>query len=178
MDVPENYMTQQVAKLNADRFSKADNILHVDSDCIFIRPVTPETFMRDGTPRWLMTPWSECPDAKKAWMHVMVKCLQECPPAEFMRKSTIISPRWAYAEFRAFIEKTHGVTMEAYVSNQPNREFSEYNCLGFYLWLYHRDKIAWHDTSVLGVPEPWEMQHWSWGGLTNELRNQMEIILA
>lgn len=176
---PESYLYQQVCKLNADLRTDADFILHFDSDMILTKPVSPEFFFKDGKPIWVITPWGVLSeDEKKAWMHVMVKALREFPPYEFMRKCAVMVPRWLYAEFRAHMEKLHGFSMEAYVMNQPGHEFSEYNCLGFYAWLYHRDKFYWHDTTVDGVPKWPFQQRWSWGGLTQEIKNELEIALA
>lgn len=180
LDVPESYMSQQVAKLNADLHTQASHILHFDSDMLFTDPVTPGFFFKDGKPVWVITPFDEAEDdEKRAWLHVMVKCLREMPKFEFMRKCAIIVPRWLYAEFRSFIEKTHGMTMEAYVMSQPGHEFSEYNCLGFYAWIYHRDAFHWHDTSVDGVPKWPFIQKWSWikGGVENH-RDEFELLLA
>lgn len=181
IEIPEQqpgYLFQQVCKLNADMHTTADFILHLDSDCVLREPVTPESFMTDGKARWLMTPWADCFEAKKVWFHVMAKCCQEAPEHEFMRRNCMMIPRFAYQAFREFIESTHGISMEQYVMNQPGREFSEYNCLGFFLWLQHRDKIAWHDTSVQGVPSCPVVQGWSWAGLTPEIRSELELILA
>lgn len=181
-DGSNGYCNQQESKLNADLHMAPDvtHILHIDSDTILIRPVTPDTFMREGKPIWMITPWEAMKggDEKKAWFHVMCKCLQECPPYEFMRKVTPMVPRWAYAAFREHIQKLHGISMTQYVMSQPNREFTEWNCLGFFLWLYHRDSFFWWDTTVLGVPEKWEDQRWSWGGLTQEIKNEFNIALA
>jgi hypothetical protein len=178
LDAPEGYLQQQVAKLNADRHTQADYVVHIDSDTIFTRPITPEFFFRNGKPVWTVTPFDESdPDEKKAWLHVMVKCLRKMPPYEFMRKCVIPVPRFIYALFREFIEKTHKMTMEQYICSQPGHEFSEYNCLGFFCWLYHRDQFHWNDTSIDGVTNwPW-LQKWSWGGLTPEIRNEFERIL-
>jgi hypothetical protein len=179
LDAPEGYLQQQVAKLNADRHTQADYIVHWDSDMIATAPFTPDIFFHNGRPVWTMTPWGDMPGQveKKAWYHVMAKCLQECPPYEFMRKCAIIAPRWLYAEFRAFIEATHGMTIEAYVMNQPGHEFSEYNCIGFFAWLKHRDKFHWHDTTKDGVTAwPWK-QFWSWSGLTPEIKAEIETLL-
>lgn len=178
-DGQPGYLCQQRDKLKADLFTDADFILHLDSDMILTAPVTPEFFFKKGKPVWTVTPWSVLGgEEKKAWYHVMAKALQECPPYEFMRKCAIIAPRELYGEFRAHLEKLHGIEMTAYVMNQPGHEFSEYNCLGFYAWLYHRDKFHWHDTTIDGVPKwPFE-QRWSWSGLTNKERNEIEIALA
>lgn len=177
-DGQPGYLAQMDSKLHADLHTKSEFILHCDSDVYLTRPITPQTFMEGDKARWLMTPWSECHDARKAWFGVMATCLRECPTHDFMRRNTIMVPRWAYGAFREFIQQEHGVTLTHYVMNRPAHEFSEYDCLGFYLWLHHRDKIAWHDTSVMGVPPANEIQHWSYGGLTPEIRQEMEAALA
>lgn len=179
-DGQPGYLCQQSDKLNADiHCPDADYILHFDSDTIFTAPVTPDFFFSKGHPIWVMTPFDESPeDQKKAWLHVMVKCLREMPPYEFMRKSAIIAPRWLYPKFREFIQNTHKMDMVDYVMNQPGHEFSEYNCLGFYAWLYHRDKLHWHDTVADGIPDWPFKQMWSWGGLTQEIKNEIELAIA
>lgn len=178
-DGQPGYLNQQWTKLQADLHTKSDYVLHFDSDMIFTSPVTPEFFFKDGKPVWVITPWSAMgDDEKKAWLHVLVKALREFPPYEYMRKCAVIVPRWLYAEFRAHMEKLHGIPLEAYIMNQPGHEFSEFNCLGFYAWLYHRDKFHWHDTTIDGVPKwPFE-QRWSWSGLTPAERAEMEARLA
>lgn len=177
---PESYLYQQVCKLNADLHTDAQFLLHLDSDCVLTQPVTPATFMENGKPRWLMTPWKDCLESKKCWFHVMAKCVQEAPTHEFMRRHGIMIPHWAYGGFREFIQATHGLSMDAYVMNQPGHEFSEFNTIGFWLWLHHRDAIHWHDTSVEGIPPCPIEQAWSWSaaGITQEYRNRMEMLLA
>lgn len=184
VEIPEQtpgYLFQQTVKLNADlHIHRADFIWYIDSDCVLTRETRPDEFLVDGKPRWMMTPWKDCFESKKIWYHIMAKCVQECPQHEFMRRHGIMIPRWALAAFREFIQKTHGMTMDAYVMNQPGHEFSEFNCIGFWLWCFHRDKIHWHDTSVDGIPDDPIEQSWSWAeeGITQEYRNRMEILLA
>lgn len=179
-DGQPGYLAQQESKLNADLHTQADYIVTIDSDTIFTRPVTPQTFMRDGKPIWMMTPWDAMKggDEKKAWMHTMVKAIQECPTHEFMRKCTPMLPRWAYGKFREFMQATHKVTLTEYIMSQPKHEFSEWNSIGFFLYLHHRESFFWWDTTVLGLPEKWENQRWSWGGLTPEIRAEIEAALA
>lgn len=176
---PENYKYQQVCKLSVDMRSDADGFVYLDSDSVFTKPVTPELFFPDGKALWLMTPWTSLSgDEKRTWFHVIAHCLQDATPYEFMRRITIAAPRWAYPAFRDFIKKTHGIEYDSYIMNRPGNEFSEFNCLGAYLWLHHRDKIHWHDTSTMGVPEDWVKQHWSYAGVDNVVRNQMAMLLA
>lgn len=174
----EPYMFQQSVKMHADTFTDADHISTVDSDCIFTEPVTPETFMTDGKVDWLYTPWESVgDDAKRAWGGVMTKCLGEPPPAEFMRRSAQMIPRWALQEFRGFVAERHGVSLEHYIMSQPGRYFSEYNCLGFFLWKFHREKINWINTDER-IPPSVVRQFWSWGGTTPEIKAEINRLLA
>src|SRR4026208_618749 len=179
-DGKPGYLCQQADKLNADIHCKEEDFIwYIDSDCVLTREVRPEEFLVNNKVRWLLTPWKDCPDSKKAWFHVMAKCVQECPQHEFMRRHGLMIPRWALVGFREFIQQTHGIDMPTYVMNQPGHEFSEFNAIGFWLWTYHRDKIHWHDTSIDGVPPCPIEQSWSWSpeGITQEHRNRMEILL-
>jgi len=177
-DVMPGYMQQQCTKMHADTFSDADTYLFMDSDCVLTEPVTPETFMTDGMPNWIYTPWKSLgADAHNAWFEPMAKCLGEEPPAEFMRRHPQLIPRWALQEFRGFVPEKHGVSLEHYIGSQALGRFSEFNCIGFYLWLHHRKKINWHNTDD-GLPPTVLRQYWSHGGLTPEIRAELEPILS
>jgi len=177
-DVMPGYMAQQSTKLYADTFSDADAFLFMDSDCIFTEPVTPETFLTDGRPNWLHTPFEKVgEDARTAWYEVMRKCLGEDPPSEFMRRHPQLIPRWALEEFRGFVAARHGVSLEHYIKSQPHGQFSEFNCIGFYLWLHHREKVEWINTEER-LPPTVLKQFWSHGGISPEIRGEMESLLA
>lgn len=174
------YLAQQDTKVHADTYAPhADFLVHIDSDCVFTQPVTPETFMREGKPLWLVTPWTHMSaDDKRSWYHVMCKCVQDCPPYEMMRRHGICLPRWSYKAFRDFIQKTHGITATEYIMSQPAHEFSEFNCLGFYLWLHHRDKFSWWNTAEEGVPPTVLDQYWSHEPMSDETRRKLTNALA
>lgn len=172
------YMFQQVVKMFADTYTNADFISFVDSDCVFTSPVTPETFMTNGKPNWLHTPWDKTgEDARSAWGDVMLKCIGEFPPSEFMRRHPQLVPRWALEEFRGFVSSKHGVSLDHYILNQPGRCFSEFNCLGFFLWLHHREKFHWINTEEW-LPPAVLKQFWSHGGMTPDIENEIATLLA
>ena len=172
------YMWQQVCKMYADQYTTADNISFVDADCVFTEPVTPETFMTDGKPDWLHTPWEKiAATTRAAWGDVMRRCIGQEAPAEFMRRHPQLIPRWALQEFRGFVADRHGVSLEHYIMNQPSGHFSEFNCIGFYLWLCHHDKIHWMNTEDY-LPPTVLTQRWSHGGITPEIRAEIEAVLA
>jgi hypothetical protein len=144
----DNYLSQQIFKLNADTFSDADWILHIDSDTIFTRAVTPQVYLREGKFVWMITPIAQAhPNEEQAWRHVMERFLGKPPEFEFMRRFPFLFPRWLYDEFRKFCVTRHRVPIEQYVMSQPYREFSEFNCIGFYAYEYHRDKFIWVNTT-------------------------------
>jgi len=143
------YLWQQRCKLYADQYSDADYILFQDSDTIFTRPVTPSNFIKDGKPVWLYSPLDKARPDQHAWIPVMEKFLGKKPEHEFMRRHPFIVPRWAFEELRTFCKYKHGMSLEDYIMAQaiPGHPlalvFSEWNCMGFFLWEYHHDKACW-----------------------------------
>ena len=174
----DGYLWQQACKLNADLYTGAENVLYVDSDCVFTEPVTPETFMTEGKPNWLHTPFSVVgADSVKAWFQVMTDCIGHPPDQEFMRRHPQMIPSWALLAFREFIRDKHKMGMEEYVMSRPGRSFSEFNCIGFYLHAHHRERFHWMNTEDY-LPPTVLTQKWSHGGLTPAVKEEFEQILA
>lgn len=172
----DGYMFQQVVKLHADRYTDADFVLIVDSDSLFIKPFTPATFMEGDRPIWIHKPWEDLEDyIRVAWHDVMLKCVGEAPTQEFMPRIPQMIPRWAFQAFHNFMVAKHAVETEHYILSQPERCFSEFNCLGFYLWLRHHDRFVWINSSEL-IPPAVVRQFWSWGGMTDEIRKEIELV--
>lgn len=178
-EMPNGYNWQQVCKLKADQYTDADFILYCDSDTIFTRPVTPETYMRDGKIMWLMTPFENArEDQKRAWVPVMMKWMGKLPEFEWMRRHPFVFPRWLCAEMRVFCQHQHGCTLEDYVMGQGRGlTFSEFNNAGFLAYEKFRDSFAWINTETDPVPPETTLQKWSRGGLTPEIKAEFEEIL-
>ena len=162
------YLSQQLTKLHAEEYCGGDVIVHMDSDTIFTKEVTPDRLMPNGKPVILyeemqLNPWSD----------VVEKCLGWKPKYEFMRRHPFVYPRWAYSEFRAWFKAQKGIEIDEYVMRQPANEFSEYNVLGAFLWETHRDCIDFIKPSDFPV---FTKQHWSWGGV-DQHRKDLEKVL-
>lgn len=157
-DKEPGYLWQQVCKLHADEHTDAEWILFMDSDCVFTRPVSPSGFIHDGKPIWLYTPLDQARPDQHVWAPVMEKFLGRKPQHEFMRRHPFIVQRWMLEEFRKFCQYRHGKSLEEYIMGEADPgnnlalKFSEWNCLGFFLWEYHRDKVAWFVDSKAGTP--------------------------
>lgn len=176
-DKEPGYLWQQVCKLHADQKIDADFILFMDSDCVFTRNVTPNDFIKDGKPIWQYTPLDQARPDQHVWAPVMEKFLGKKPEHEFMRRHPFIVPRWAFEELRTFCKYRHGKSLEEYIMGQADQSnglslvFSEWNCLGFFLWTYHRDKIEWVLDSEAGPP-------WVYQGFTHGDEKRKEEDLA
>lgn len=173
---PNGYLDQQVVKLHADVHCDGDYILVTDSDTLFTEPVTPESFMVDGKPMWFVTPYTEElleHPGMKAWYDVMGQYFREVPPFEFMRRQPFMFPRWLTEKLRADCIERHGKTIEEYIHWKG--AFSEWNVLGFYAWLYHRDAFHWVDCSK-ECPPPLARQFWSHTPLEENMEEINQIL--
>lgn len=171
------YLAQQVDKMEADLHTDADFILITDSDTIMIEPVTPESFMTEGKPHWLMTPWTPemlAHPGTRAWFECMKNFNGEVPPGEFMRRQPFMFPRHVLPSIREHCLKRFGVPLREFVMNQ--KSFSEWNTLGFHCWLNHRDDFHWIITSTDELPPLRVLQMWSHTPITENLERINQIL--
>lgn len=174
------YIYQQILKMSADKYVDSDYTVHVDSDVIFTRPVTPDFFLTDGKPMWLMTPMVDVLAGDKN-VHAHAAAMKDFSGTEseweFMRRSPQFIPRWAYACFRDYVQEKHGMSFEKWAMSRGFRGVTEYNHLGQVLYERYRNFIHFHDTRF-GLPESCAKQYWSWSGLTPEVRQEIEALIA
>lgn len=129
-------MTQ---KCRADEWCpKADVIFHVDSDCVFTEPVTPETYMQDGKPILLYESFHSLCKVKGhmevwRWKDATEICLPFGIQWETMRCHPEVYHRDLYAKTRALVEQKTGRKFDDYLQEQRNefpQSFCEFNTLG------------------------------------------------
>lgn len=176
-DYRDDYLGQQVTKLHADLLSDADYICHVDSDCVFQRPTTPENLAGAGRPYVLMEPYARL-DPHVPWRALTERFLGGKVTHEFMRRPPYTFPRWIYPELRDHCRALHGTTLEDYVLGRPPRGFSEFNALGAYAYRHHRDAFTWIDaTHGSAPPEPCRV-FWSRQDLDATVREEISRLLG
>jgi hypothetical protein len=174
---PKGYLWQQVVKLHADQYTDADFILVTDSDTLFVEPVTPESFMREGKPQWLYTPWNDAMlqhAGTRAWKDCMEKFLGLPSPGEMMRRQPFMFPRHVLPSIREFCLKKHGKSLEDYIMNAGS--FSEWNCLGLYCWLGFHNEFDWINTDVDPLPPLRVNQMWSHAPIEQNLEEINRIL--
>jgi Family of unknown function (DUF6492) len=174
---PDDYLGQQVTKLYADTMTDADFILHIDSDCTFHRPVKPADFFSDGRPELMITP-VEAFHVGPPWQRQTERAVGFPVKYDYMRRHPHVYPRWLYEELRAHIRSVHGRELADYVLDQGPLGFSEFNALGALAHRDHPDAFSWGEWLLPDYDERFCRIHWSWGGLTAEIRNELEAILT
>ena len=175
-DYADDYLGQQVSKLHADRFTDADLICHVDSDCIFIRPTTPDDIAPDGIPRVYTKPVPELP-RHWPWTRPTEAFLGWTPTHDFLQCPPFTFPAWLYREVRDFCSKRKHTGIVEWVLSRPARGFSEFNVLGAYAYALHPESFLWLRAAEIGEHERVCHWYWSWGGLDTDTRNELEAIL-
>lgn len=178
-EIGEQYIQQQSDKMHADHFTDAEFVTYLDSDCILTRPMCPyDLIVSQRKVRWLYTPYSSINSGDgQTWKKVTEKFIGHPVDNEMMRRHPFTVPVWALREMRSWCHKIHGVTLERYMITQPYRECSEFNFLGAWLWFYHRGKVEWQNTDEnMGIP--FAHQSYSWGGLNDDIRKNLEAALA
>ncbi|HEY0484017.1 MAG TPA: DUF6492 family protein [Kofleriaceae bacterium] len=179
-DHRDDYLGQQVTKLTADRYTDAELLCHIDSDCLFRRTTTPDALVVAGRPRVLMAAYRAL-DPRLAWQAVTERLLGEPVEYEFMRTPPYVFPRWLYAALRGHVEALHRTSIERYILAQPPRGFSEWNALGAFAYRHHRSAFEFVDVGAGPSPlvddGPLRV-FWSWGGIDAAVRAEIEQILG
>lgn len=172
-DYRDDYLGQQVSKLNADTYTSADLVCHLDSDCILSRLTTPDDLAPEGRPVVNMRHYNEL-DRHWPWRAPTEGFLGVPVEHDFMQQPPFVYPRPLYAQLRDFALATHGVALDAYVLNAGPRGFSEFNALGAYAFTYRRDDFTWVDA---GTREPHCQWFWTWAGVDAPTRAQVAALL-
>jgi hypothetical protein len=133
VDVPgKGHLKHQVEKCRADYYmAKTEFICHVDADCIFKEPVTPEDYFVNGKPVLCIAGWDKVQDAT-CWKAPTERALGFHCDYETMRRHPAVHYRSLYGELRQRIQSVHGVKFDEYILAQPSAPmgFSEFNALG------------------------------------------------
>lgn len=172
----DGYLQQQSDKLNAHEHSDANYFLFVDSDTCFIRPCSPEMFFIEEKPFMLITPYEALGDAVP-WQAITEKALKIKCPYETMRRLPFFYPREGISQLKNYMGVIHKRPMEDYILSQPNRAFSEFNALGSFMKHFYPKSFFWWDTTKEpNLPQPFVKQNWSWGGMSDQMRKELEAI--
>lgn len=176
-DLQDGYIGQQLTKMEAWRYTKADAIVYWDSDVIATEPlnITKDLF-KDGKPILYKTRYSlisshghDCP-----WQSITEKAVGFGVEWEYMRRMPLTYLRDDIGDACAYLERAQGVSLRNFLSALPGRDFSEFNAIGAFIDSYRNDFYAIIDTDTIEMPRNKVNQEWSWGGVTPEVIERMK----
>jgi hypothetical protein len=176
-DFHDDYLGQQVTKMHADRYTDADFICHVDSDCLFRRPVTPEDLISNGRAVLLAAAYNILKE-EMGWRRLSELFMGREVEFDFMRRQPFVYPRWLYSELREYTLRTHEMTLSDYIVSRPRRGFSEYNAMGSYAYYHRREDFVWVYNDCARRDESLCRWFWSWNGISAEDQREINAILA
>ena len=160
------YIFQQAAKLNAHNYTNADHIVYCDSDCMWIKPTTPSTYIHaDGRPYMLYTPYSAVPEALQ-WKGPTEQALGQEVFAEFMRRHPLVYHKKTLHKMDKWFVAKYGMpASQVMIKFGEPWGMSEFNLMGAWAWYHARDDFHWINTTT----DTWEPDHlkqyWSYGGV-------------
>jgi len=177
----DDYIGQQTSKLESYKHCKGDYILFVDSDLVFYEGADVRDYFIDNKPVILFDKYENVGEAI-CWKLIVEKLFKENVDKEFMRRLPLLYHKSTLENFAI-----HFPDIENYAVSQPHRSFSEFNILGFFAWKYEQETykfIEAHYTTGSGnnemdsLPKNKSRQFWSWSGLTELEKQELENIIA
>jgi FkbM family methyltransferase len=184
-DPERGHLHHNVVKCSADTYCPdADFVLHVDSDCVFFTAANPDDYFVDAKPVLLCEPYENfrLENANRySWKDAVERALGFPTPYETMVRHPAIHRRDVYGRVRRHIEALHGVPFERYVlAQKPTYPcgFCEFNTLGGYAKHYLHDDYHFIDVTEEPRPADKLKAYWSHGGISSEIRHEIETILG
>lgn len=145
----------------------ADIIYHVDSDCVFTEPVTPEDYLVNGKPILLYESFAslipKCEEIKR-WQECTRNNLPFEPLYETMRQHPEVYCRRLYERARLLIVQKVGEPLDSYLKKQRNefpQTFCEHVTLGNVAIHEFPDDYHFHDLATQPWPKSKLRQAWS-----------------
>ena len=188
-------MLQHMAKMaEADELVPAGTafVMHMDADCMFHTSSTPEDFFTDGKPDYLFRPYHSLisVDPLNPGSKVISDCYQwkthteqqlgfRCPDYTMTRHPTVF-PIEFYKHYRDFLSFVHRQPYTDFFlsgRNEHPQDRMDFTAMGAWAKRYIGDRFNWIDVSAGSYPADRLKAYWSHGGITPEIRHEIEGFL-
>lgn len=172
--------------------SQTKYVLHMDSDCIFKMPTDASDYFMNGKPAYLYRTWESLTteDPKNPGTKVISDCAQWRGPTEqqlgqqstvyTMTRHPTVFPIDFYQPYRQHIGKVHG-DFESYMMagrNQFPQDRMDFTAMGQWAWTHMRERFHWINVASEPYPEDRMKAFWSHGGVTPEIKAEIEGFLT
>lgn len=166
--IGKGFLWHMAQIMHAPQFCpKADFILHMDPDCIFTEPVTPEDYFVNGKPVLMYASYDWLVPQQMNLLNWKVACQNALGfevKNEFMRRHPAVHYRKVYQAAQQAIEEHHRCPMDEYIQKQKNsfpQSFAEYPTLGAVAWKFFRKDYHWINQETHEFPPSKLKQLWS-----------------
>jgi glycosyltransferase involved in cell wall biosynthesis len=166
----DDYLGQQISKIFAFEHSDADYIMFLDSDCVIKHTCNVQDFFSDGRPILLKTKYEKVGDAI-CWKEITEKFVGFKVDFEYMRRLPVVYHRNSLVGLVDMFPN-----IKKYILNCDHRSFSEFNAIGAYIENFESERYEIVDTDD-EIPYSPVRQFWSWGGITSEVKQEIEQYL-
>lgn len=180
---------------SADTFLPAGTkyMLTTDSDGMFHTPSTPEHFVWNDKPYWIVRSWESLitedptnPGSKvisdnMGWRGPTAAQLGFDPPVFSMCMNVQLIPLDLLASYRRHIELVHKQDFLTYMVSGRNEfppDRMDFTAMGAFFYKFHHDRFHWFNVSTPPYPKDRKRAYWSWGGITPEIQKEIESYLA
>jgi hypothetical protein len=194
-EVPGKGMLQHmVVMAMAEQFLPAATkyVMHLDADCIYHTPTTPEDYFLNDKPVYLIRSWNSLTteDPKNPGSKVISDCAQWRGPTEYqlgfntdvytMCRHPTVLPRSFYLRYRNHIEQLHSRNFADFMLSGRNefpQDRMDWTAMGAFAFHRMNDAFHWIDIGVDAPPRDRQQAFWSHGGITPAAKEQMESFL-
>lgn len=164
-------------------------VMHLDADCIYHTRTTPENYFHNDKPVYVVRTWDSLTteDPNNPGSKVVSDCLQWRGPTEkqlgfvtdyyTMCRHPTVLPIGFYAPYRAHIEKTHHQSFTDYMLSGRNefpQDRMDWTTIGGFARRFMFDAFHWIHLDREENPGDRQFQFWSHGGITPEIKAQIE----
>ncbi len=145
-DYANDYLGQQISKLNADCFTDAPLIAHIDSDSVFRAPCSlPALLTKQGRPV-IRVLWRSRRQASDGWRRCISDFYGEPLPFDVLVPPPYIYSRELYGDLRRHCQSRHGTGLDEWCLSRQIDFVSEFGLLAAHAWFHHREDYCWITT--------------------------------
>jgi hypothetical protein len=172
-DLPDGYIGQQMTKIQAWRYTDADAVLFWDSDTVALEKVDVSEFFKEGKPIIYKTKYSSI---DTPWQPITEAAIGDKVEWEYMRRMPLLYWRDTLVNTEQLLFQIHDCSLKEYLGNLKHRAFSEFNTIGALAEKHEAERYEFIDTETGDMTPVKIKQFWSWGGITNEVKKEIERI--
>lgn len=194
-EIPGKGMLQHMAIMAmADTFlpQATKYVMHLDADCIYHTPTTPEDYFLNDKPVYLVRTWDSLSteDPKNPGSKVISDCAQWKGPTDFqlgfntemytMCRHPTVLPMKFYSLYRTHLISLHRQPLLNFFTSGRNefpQDRMDWTAMGAFAWHRMRDVFHWIDIGIHSPPRDRQKTYWSHGGISLEVRQELEGFL-